>query len=458
MELARFISKFVHQFFINKELMLTIANRLWGTASGLVTLVIITEYMTLEWQGYYYIFLSLFSFQVLIDCGFIYAISQFASYEKANLTWDDSGNLVGCENSKLRLRALIKLVIVWLGFGVAFMNFVILPVGLIFLKSKWGYMDGFTSKIGVPWSIAIFSNSILLIINAYLGVLESCGKIREVLLVRFFQSVSSTLILWLVITIGGDMLALASQSMTSLIIGASIIYKKFGGFVMNYTDISTPLLNIRLKTEFFPFQLKLAISWISGYLVQQTIVPIIFSELGPAEAGRYGLSIQIFNSLTTFSIAWVTIVAPQFGSLIAKKEHETLEKKFTHSARASKHVLYFLVLFFCCAFVLAYNYNISFINRILEAKYLLLLALSAIILNASNAMSLYLRAFKEDRLVYVTVIQGLITIIVCYFGLGWFGIAGAVFGYTAGNIVYYLGARYYLIQKKIEISNGVNFV
>ena len=48
----------------------------------------------------------------------------------------------------------------------------------------------------------------------------------------------------------------------------------------------------RWMAEIWPFQWKIGVSWLSGFLIFRVFAPIILLEKGPVAAGQFGLAIR----------------------------------------------------------------------------------------------------------------------------------------------------------------------
>ena len=64
----------------------TVLARFWGSAAGLVTVLLIARFLTPAEQGYYYTFGSLVAIQMIFELGFSFVILQMASHERARLS------------------------------------------------------------------------------------------------------------------------------------------------------------------------------------------------------------------------------------------------------------------------------------------------------------------------------------------------------------------------------------
>ena len=92
---------------------------------------------------------------------------------------------------------------------------------------------------------------------------------------------------------------------------------------------------ISWRNEVWPFQWKIAVSWLCDYFIFQLFTPVIFAFRGPAEAGRMGLSMNIVMQMSGLMLVWMTTKAAPFGSLIAKSDNAGLDALFFRAFRQS---------------------------------------------------------------------------------------------------------------------------
>lgn len=79
------------------------------------------------------------------------------------------------------------------------------------------------------------------------------------------------------------------------------------------------------KTEFWPQQWRIAISWLAVFFMLQAFVPILFFIKGPIIAGQMGAMFQIYNGANSFSKSWLYAVGPNFG-ILGKKGNSRIKK------------------------------------------------------------------------------------------------------------------------------------
>lgn len=81
-------------------------------------------------------------------------------------------------------------------------------------------------------------------------------------------------------------------------------------------------------SEIWPFQWKIGLSGLAGFLIFRAFSPIIMLEKGPVLAGEFGLAISIMNILLGVSSAWPMSHAPRYAAFIASGRFEALSRDF----------------------------------------------------------------------------------------------------------------------------------
>ena len=434
----------------DRATVVTVINRLWAMGAGLITLTLIAKSFAPEIQGYYYTFYSLIALQVFVEMGFNYAIIQLVSHEKANLNWQITGSLIGNSLSQEKIQALLKLVVLWFISGAILLAIILIPGGLMFFIDKY---DGnnFYGLIGFPWILLVTCTGMVLLLNAYLAVLEGCGKIEEVAGIRLIQSVATSLGIWGALLCGGGLYAPFIGSVFAIFFGIYFIYLRFRVFIRQYSNFRVSMSSLKWKKEIFPFQWRIGLSWISGYFIFQGLTPIIFMYVGPVAAGQFGMTMQIFGAIGQIAVVWVSTRAPEFGVLIAKGQKQELDKIF-FSKLLQSFIVLAVVIFGCTFLYLILNYlNSPYLLRIVSWPLLAIFVLTAFANNAVIAESIYLRAHKEEPFMALSLANGLITLVLAVLLVPIFDSAGAVIAYSVGVIfIGFLGGTYIFFRKRME--------
>jgi len=414
---------------IDRAVVYTLAGRGWGLLSSLVTLLLLVRFLTPDEQGYYYTFASLLAMQILFELGMSNVVMQFASHEMAHLSWSDDGTIKGDAQAKYRLRSLLLLVTKWYGVISALIILVILPAG-------WWFFTINNPVATVNWQIAwiwlVLAAATNIFFLPLLALLEGCGRIIEVARLRMYQNIVGSLAAWGVLIGGGGLLAMPAMSIGLALTALIWLWRTKKSFLKNILAHEVEAgSGIKWKTEIWPLQWKIGLSWLSGYFIFQLFTPVLFAYRGAIEAGQMGMSFSIANALMSIAMAWMGTKAPKFGTLIAKKDYVTLDQLFKLTLTRSLSVMTVLGVMLCVVNYLLHVENISYASRLLDPLPFSLLLLATALNYVTYAQSAYLRAHKQEPFLLISLISaGLIAVLTV--GLGKeYGAMGIMSGYLA---------------------------
>jgi O-antigen/teichoic acid export membrane protein len=445
---------------IDRAIVYTLVGRGWGLISGVVTLFLVVRYLTPDEQGYYYTFASLLAMQILFELGMSFVVMQFASHEMAHLSWMDEGVIEGDAQAKKRLRSLLVLVTKWYGVIAALIILVILPLGWMFFSVNHPQS---TVNWQVAWVWLVLAAAINIFFLPLLALLEGCGRIIEISKLRMYQSIIGSLTAWVLLMNGGGLLALPAMSTGLAITVLLWVWLTKRKFLTDLFALEVDVNNsINWKTEIWPFQWKIALSWLSGYFIFQLFIPVLFAYRGPIEAGQLGMSFSIVNALMSIAMAWMSTKAPKFGTLVAKKDYVNLDQIFNSTLSRSLIVMSALGVTLCVVNYLVHAENIRFASRFLDPLPFALLMLATILNYVTYAQSAYLRAHKQEPFMLISLISaGLITLLTFTLGKE-YGALGIISGYLAvcATICFGWGSLIFLAKQgewkkccELEVSN-----
>jgi hypothetical protein len=178
-----------------------------------------------------------------------------------------------------------------------------------------------------------------LTVTAAIAVLEGCGKMAEVATLRLGQSVFSVTTVWIVLSLGGHLYALAASSLMMALVGLTWLWVKYRGFFKDLFSHRTPMPGMNWRREIWPFQWRIAVSCMSGYLISQLFTPLLFATHGSLVAGKMGMSLQIIHAMNSVALAWITTKAPTYGRMIAIKQTNALDTLFFRGLAQSFGIL-----------------------------------------------------------------------------------------------------------------------
>ena len=444
---------------IDQAIIYTLAGRGWGLFSGIVMLFLVVRYLTPDQQGYYYTFASILAMQIFFELGMSYVVMQFASHEMAGLTWSNTGTIEGEATAKSRLHSLLVLVLKWYGVIAILLLVVILPVGWLFFSMN-------PAPTEVHWKAAwlwlVITAAVNIFVMPLLALLEGCGRVMEVARLRMYQSMIGSLLAWTVLVLGGGLLAIPAMNAGLAITVLVWLWRTQRVFFKNLFVHPAAGTGIQWKSEIWPFQWRIALSWLSGYFIFQLFTPVLFAYRGAVEAGQMGMSIAIANALMSIAMAWMNTKVPGFGALVAKRDYRKLDRVFGFTLSRSLGVMVVGGVMLSAINYFIHINPVPFVDRILEPLPFTFLMLATILNYVTYAQAAYLRAHKEEPFMWISLVSaafiGALT-----FALGReYGAIGIMSGYLAvcssigfgwGSWIFFSKRRAWQKQYGLEVAS-----
>jgi len=392
----------------------TVLARFWSSAAGLVTVALIARFLSPAQQGYYYTFGSLVALQIVFELGFSYVILQLASHERAELSISSDYEIRGAPIAHARLASVIQKSVRWYSVAAVLMAGTLLPAGFYFFSMH--QHAGQTVSWQLPWCFAALMAALNFQIDPFLSFLEGCGYVPEVARLRFMQSATGSLLAWIVLIKHHGLFA---PSMMLLGMAAASLVWLTGKrkLLLGLLRHRVGTHRIRWNQEVWPFQWRIAVSWLSGYFLFWIFNPVLFAFRGPVEAGKMGMSISLANAIQAIAVSWVSTKSAPFGTLIARKEYRRLDETFFQALRQSFAVSLAGALIAWLGCIYLNSRHFSFAQRLLDPFSLGILLLYMIVNVIISSEAYYLRAHKQE-VFFVNSLVGAVAVTVCTFIFG----------------------------------------
>lgn len=370
-----------------------------------LSVLFIGKYFTPELQGYYYTFSALLSLQVFGELGLGQVLVTFSSHEWSKLKLDESGSVIGDPNNLSRLVSLGRLAFKW--FGI---------VGPIFSLGLWSVGFFFFSQKGMsdiswvtPWLVLCILTGISFFLIPVWSLLNGCHQVVPVSFFRFLDSLFFNIALLVGISHG---LALWTPVLaTGVRIAWSGIFLsyKYTNFLKTFFSIQN-VSNIHWKHDIWPIQWRSAVCWISGYFAASVITPVMFHFHGAVLAGKTGMTLLLFEAVSSISMIWLTPKMPRFGTLIANKQYQELDQFFWRITKIIAFVSVTSASIIWLAFYLFQYANYPLSTRFLSPLPTGLFLMAQVLNMATSPMSVYLRAHKREPLMAISVVHGILSV------------------------------------------------
>lgn len=419
---------------VDRAIFFTVLTRVWSASAGLITIALVSQYLSPELQGYYYTFCSLIALQVFAELGLTYTIVQFTSHEMARLAWSAEGYITGDPIAKRRLQSLIFSALKLLSVFSVVVVVLLAITGLLF----FGAVDPAnvsTLEIMLPWLILVIFTALNMILNAIVAAIEGGGRVADVAVLRLCQSISSVAVIWLLLRSGGNLFALAASSVVLVVVSFIWLWLNFRKCIKDIYHLNSDIPGIDWRAEVWSFQWRMAVSNISGFFIFQLFTPILFLSHGPIAAGQMGMTMQIVGAMNGIAIAWIATKSPMYGKLVATNEFSVLDKVFFRGVLQS---LALLMLGSSTVFAtVKYLESISspYIERVLPPYLFAALMLVGLVGHVLSSEAFYLRAHKNEPFMGLSVFLGVLTAFLAIVMIPDFGAAGAVISYSIPTLL-----------------------
>jgi O-antigen/teichoic acid export membrane protein len=413
------LRRIAHVIGVDRSIAFSVLARGWSSLAGIGTLVLIARFLTPAEQGYYYAFYSLVAIQIVFELGFSVVILQTASHEAAHLTIAPDGSITGPEREHGRLASVLKKSVRWYTIGSVLMGLTIIPIGITFFRHIETKANSGGVHFVMPWLLVVAASCLTFQIDPIFSFLEGCGYVPEVSRTRLTQSILATVLGWSVFLVHRGLFAPGMFILGQAVAGGWFIFTK-RGLLWPLLRHATEKYSIDWGLEIWPFQWRIAVSWLSGYLGTQLFIPALANFRGAVEAGQMGMTFTICGVLTTMCVAWMNTKSAPFGRMISRKEYAKLDRIFFRTLVQSTG----MALLACAAVWLAVEWiafshirmhNVPLASRLLPPVPLAMLLIGTVLNVVIIAEATYLRAHKQEKLMVASILGAVYALPVIFF-------------------------------------------
>ena len=412
---------------IDKAIGFTFIARLIQALGSIGNLFLISLFLTKEEQGYFYTFTSLVAVQVFFELGLNSIIIQYTAHEVAHLKYTKEDFFFGSDIHLSRLSSMLHFCIKVFSILSIILLIILNIIGYIFFNHY--SLANTVVNWSSPWILLTLSTSLLLFINPILGFLQGLGRVKETSKILLYQQIITLVTTSIVLVCKGGLWTLGIANLLSVIFVMSYLFFSENLIILKNIYNKINIWRIEYKKEILPYQYKIALSWISGYLIFQLFNPVIFAYDGPIIAGKMGLTIAAFNGISVLGMSWISTKVPLFSSLIALKNNQLLDDTFKKSLSQLLVITFILIISFLLFVILLNVLNIQLVSRFLPFTYLCLFAIITLVNQLIFSWATYLRCHKQEPYLINSIVGGLLTATSTLLFGKYFGYKGIVMGY-----------------------------
>lgn len=169
------------------------------------------------------------------------------------------------------------------------------------------------------------------------------------------------------------------------------------------------------RREVWPFQWRIGLSSLSGFLIFQAFNPILLVAQGSAAAATFGMSLAIMNMLLLLTTAWPLSQASHFGALLARGDFPQMRQQLRRTLLGSTALTALIAVAVILAMYWMKRNNVTLVNRLADIPTTAALLSAAIVHHIAACLAVVLRAERRDPLLRVSVFGGILTVCVVWF-------------------------------------------
>ncbi len=442
--LPKLLSQFKDSLGVDRAIAYVILAKVWSFISNIGTVLLMLRFLSPVEQGYYFTLIALVTLQAIFELGFSLVSLQMAAHEGARLTIHGNGSIAGDPIAHARLASVLQLALRWYSRAGVLLCASLLPVGILFFAHN--DRSGHQTSWLFPWILSAAACSVAFVLNPVFSFLEGCGQVRQIARLRFHQCLANTVCAW------GAMIAHRGLYAPGLIIVSSgIIGLSYLGtqriLLFGLRKHSSNLHAVSWRREIWPFQWKIAVSWLSTTYTIQLFTPILFHFRSPVEAGQMGMSLSVIGYISTVVLSWMTTKASPFGQLIAQGRLQDLNRMFKSSFRQSVSVLFALDALCMAGVLMLHRWLPRLASRIVSPAMFGLLLLVTIGTAIIQSQAIYLRSFKREPFLFQSTTAAALTLAGVFLLVRQLGTAGVVASYLVGTGMFGVAYSSYIFAK-----------
>lgn len=433
------IKKLFTKVGLDEAILWSIFNKVLSVVKGPISLYFLIRYLSPSMQGLWFTFGSLGALTIFAELGFLTIVTQFVSHEFAHLNLV-KGRIEGEEKNVDRIFGLIKFSIKFYTIIVPVAILILCIVGFFFFKDE-------TDEVKNAWYLFSFVGGINLILSLLQSIYTGLNNVKQAQINAFACSFLAAAANWTLLICKLSIWALVWGNLLGALVASILLYATATGF-WNQLIAYKVRYKYQFLKETLPLQGKYAISWISAFFILYLLVPAAYRFASKVEAGQVGMTVALISAATGVSNAWIITKVPIVNMLVAQKNYLELDHLFKKAFIQSIVIQLLLFLALIGGMMVMRIYLVKYADRFLDIHNTILLMLPQFTQLIIIFLSVYLRAHKEEPLMWITLIQSLMIFLAVVFILRIFGLHSFFYVLNAIYLFFVLPFSYRIFTKK----------
>ena len=377
----------------------TLILRGWTLGAGILTMLLVVDYLPSEHQGFFFTFSSLIALQIFFELGLNHVILQIVSHELALF------NVASSNDSKIHASRLISVqkmaskLYSWIAITFAVITF---SGGAAFFNFQ---QDVKQQEWLIPWGLVCLSTAFSLYMSPLLVIAEGAGRVDRVARLRLKQSMTGYLLMWIILLMGGKLWSTVAVPCISAVFSwLWLSDRRRLGMPESLENLANNThQHFTWRQNILPLQWRISLSWISGYVVFQLFTPFLFAYQGAEAAGRAGLALAGYTAILNISMSWINASAPQMSAAIARRDRMAVKSIFLRILPRSISVTAIASIMLVTIVIFSRNEGLRFADRIADVETLIYMGITTFANAAINGMAIFMRCHKEEPMLMVSL-------------------------------------------------------
>jgi len=348
----------------------------WQGLSGLITLYLVANYLSLEEQGVYYTIVTLLGVLLSLDIGLTNILVPLFAANSSSVLNDENTLSIG------------KYAIKWF-WGTGLLIIFISPLGLFFLDYR-NFSE--VNNIALTWGAMVLFATASYMISPVVLLLEGVGRVKEVYLHRLYQGALGSIAMWLTFLLGGGLLSVVIPSMICFLY--TFIWIGCCHFDV-VRQIKKSKIKVSWREKIWPIQWRTGANIFSGYLLVFIYTPICYFIFGAKEAGQVGLTMACLNTIFVISISGLVGSFPQLTKLMSEnKKNDGLN---LYRRELKKAGIIYVLLSFSMIFFIFMISDDAMASRFMDLGQIVSIVIGMLFYMVAAAQGYLMRAHLVDR-------------------------------------------------------------
>ena len=411
--------------------------RLTQAIAGCITLLLLTKYTDAASLGWYYSFISLGAIYMVFDHGLSGILVNKAAAEIPNTMTTQFKNLNATDKLAFHqiCHASFKIY-----RKIAFTFWIIItPFGLYFFSQESSPFILWQ----IPWVLLITVLALNLLLLPFASIIEGAGAINQVYKIRLLQCLVGPAVCWVLIVNNHLIWATVAVPTVVVITQLAWLSRKWKE-VFSFLRIK-PSSEILWDKVMLPFEARVAVTFISGYVLNPLITLVLFKTHGPSVAGVMAVSLTIANMVALISFSAITSAVPRLTKKAVSRNWKSMDRLFRKGVLHAS-LIYVASATLCCLTLLWPL--VSFVtSRLLDMELLVILFVAFFAGQIVMALTLKVRAYLGEPLMLTSSATSLIFLLCLFFFVSEGGVTGVTLSLVFTQCLFALPMSFIIARK-----------